>query len=80
MNRADVIISRFDRYRAELKGSWKDQALPASGLTYDLAAHTMDQALVLFGRPQKITAFVENIRGLGSKEVDDCVSPLLHPL
>ncbi len=35
----------------------------------------MDQALVLFGRPQKITAFVENIRGLGSKEVDDCVSP-----
>ncbi|KAH9850027.1 oxidoreductase [Lenzites betulinus] len=70
--------SRFDRYRAELKGTWKDLALEANGLTYDLAAHTIDQALVLFGRPTKITAFVENIRGLGSKEVDDCFTIFLH--
>ncbi|KAI0637946.1 oxidoreductase [Trametes polyzona] len=70
--------SRFDRYRAELKGSWKDLPLEANGLTYDLAAHTIDQALVLFGRPAKITAFIENIRGLGSKDVDDCFTIYLH--
>ncbi|KAI0751506.1 oxidoreductase [Daedaleopsis nitida] len=65
--------SRFDRFRTELKGTWKDLPLPANGLTYDLAAHTIDQVLVLFGRPAKVTAMIENIRGLGSKEVDDAV-------
>ncbi|TFK92839.1 oxidoreductase [Polyporus arcularius HHB13444] len=70
--------SRFDRFRTELKGTWKDLPLPANGLTYDLAAHTIDQVLVLFGRPQKITAMIENIRGLGSKEVDDCFTIYLH--
>ena len=67
--------TRFDRYRTELKGTWKDQPLPANGLTYDLAAHTIDQTLVLFGRPQRITARIENLRGIGSKEVDDNVCP-----
>ncbi|KAI0771997.1 oxidoreductase [Trametes elegans] len=70
--------SRFDRFRTDLKGSWKDLPLEANGLTYDLAAHTIDQALVLFGRPSKITAFVENIRGLGDKKVDDCSTVFLH--
>ncbi|KAI0323804.1 NAD(P)-binding protein, partial [Cubamyces sp. BRFM 1775] len=69
--------SRFDRFRTELKGTWKDLPLEANGLTYDLAAHTIDQVLVLFGRPAKITAMIENNRGLGSKEVDDCVCLLI---
>ena len=69
-----VFAQRFDRFRLELKGTWKDLPLAANGLTYDLAAHTIDQVLILFGRPSKITAMIENIRGLGSKEVDDCVS------
>ncbi|OSC98664.1 oxidoreductase [Trametes coccinea BRFM310] len=70
--------SRFDRFRTELKGTWKDLPLEANGLTYDLAAHTLDQALVLFGRPEKITAMIENIRGLGHKDVDDCFTIFLH--
>ncbi|TFY69465.1 hypothetical protein EVJ58_g369 [Rhodofomes roseus] len=37
--------SRFDRYRATLKGTWKDLPIPANGLTYDLGAHTIDQSL-----------------------------------
>ena len=64
----------FDRYRADLKGSWKDLPLEGNGFTYDLGAHIIDQVLVLFGRPAKITAVIENLRGVGSKEVDDCVS------
>ncbi|GJE84963.1 oxidoreductase [Phanerochaete sordida] len=63
--------SRFDRFRTALKGTWKDEPRPANGLTYDLAAHTLDQALVLFGRPLSVTARVENIRGLGHPDVDD---------
>ncbi|KAI0650178.1 oxidoreductase [Trametes meyenii] len=70
--------SRFDRFRETLKGSWKDLPLEANGLVYDLASHTIDQVLVLFGRPTKITAFVENIRGIGSKEVDDTFTLFLH--
>lgn len=70
--------SRFDRYRTVLKNTWKDLPIPANGLTYDLGAHLIDQALVLFGRPQKITAFVENVRGIGHKDVDDACTIYLH--
>ena len=72
--------SRFDRYRTTLKGTWKDVPAPSSGLTYDLAAHTIDQALVLFGRPTSVTARVENLRGVGHPDVDDSVrAPLRVP-
>ncbi|GBE79346.1 Uncharacterized oxidoreductase [Sparassis crispa] len=70
--------SRFDRYRASLKNTWKDLPLPANGLTYDLGAHLIDQVLLLFGRPAKLTAIIENIRGLGHPEVDDCFTILMH--
>ncbi|EIN10590.1 NAD(P)-binding protein [Punctularia strigosozonata HHB-11173 SS5] len=70
--------SRFDRYRTGLKGTWKDMPLPASGLTYDLGSHLLDQTLVLFGRPEKITAFIQNVRGLGHEDVDDCFTIFLH--
>ncbi|KAI0698612.1 oxidoreductase [Cytidiella melzeri] len=70
--------SRFDRYRATLKGTWKDLPLPANGLTYDLAAHTIDQVLLLFGRPTSITAHIQNIRGIGHIDVDDHFTILLH--
>ncbi|KAI0761704.1 oxidoreductase [Irpex lacteus] len=70
--------SRFDRYRATLKGSWKDEPIPANGLVYDLGAHTIDQALVLFGRPLRVTAHIENIRGIGHESVDDNFTIFLH--
>ncbi|KAL9712824.1 hypothetical protein Ac2012v2_004062 [Leucoagaricus gongylophorus] len=70
--------SHFDRYRVDLKGSWKDEARPAAGMTYDLGAHLIDQSLALFGSPDKITAFIENIRGLGNPEVDDWFTIHLH--
>lgn len=63
----------FDRYRKGLKGTWKDEPLPAAGLTYDLGSHLIDQALCLFGRPEKLTAFTKNIRGVGNPGVDDSV-------
>jgi predicted dehydrogenase len=63
----------LDRYRAALKGTWKDEAGPACGQTYDLGSHLIDQTLVLFGRPKSITAFVENARNIGDPDVDDSV-------
>lgn len=49
--------SRFDRFRPAVRpGAWRDQALPGSGLLYDLGSHLIDQAVVLFGRPTGIYA------------------------
>lgn len=68
--------SSFDRYRGALKGTWKDKPLPGAGQTYDLGTHLIDQALALFGKPEKLTGFIQNIRGVGSPEVDDAVSAI----
>jgi len=70
--------SHFDRYRTTLKGTWRDEALPAAGQTYDLAPHLIDQALVLFGRPQRLTAFIQNMRGIGNSKVDDSFTIFFH--
>ncbi|KAH9927152.1 oxidoreductase [Epithele typhae] len=70
--------SRFDRFRLDLKGTWKDLPLPGNGLAFDLASHTIDQVIQLFGRPKSITAMIENIRGIGSPEVDDSFTIYLH--
>ncbi|KAF8974348.1 hypothetical protein BDZ97DRAFT_1647412 [Flammula alnicola] len=70
--------SHFDRFRKGLKGTWKDKPLPAAGLTYDLGPHLIDQTLCLFGRPTRITAFLQNLRGVGSPDVDDSFTILLH--
>ncbi|KII95329.1 hypothetical protein PLICRDRAFT_96730 [Plicaturopsis crispa FD-325 SS-3] len=70
--------SRFDRYRAGTKGTWKDEARPGAGQTYDLGTHLIDQTLVLFGRPATLTAFIRNTRHVGNPAVDDTFSLVLH--
>ncbi|KAG8828994.1 hypothetical protein FRC17_007227 [Serendipita sp. 399] len=71
-------VSHYDRYRNFLKGSWKESATAGSGLIYDLGTHLIDQALHLFGRPAKITAFLQNLRGIGEDNIDDNFTILLH--
>ncbi|MDU0372510.1 Gfo/Idh/MocA family oxidoreductase [Hymenobacter endophyticus] len=46
---------RFDRYKAALnvKTFKEDPAVPGSGLSFDLGPHVLDQALSLFGRPER---------------------------
>ncbi|HSX96525.1 MAG TPA: Gfo/Idh/MocA family oxidoreductase, partial [Streptomyces sp.] len=43
--------SRFERWRPQLKGGWRESGDPAEigGLLYDLGSHVVDQALTLFG-------------------------------
>lgn len=70
--------AHYDRYRRVLKGTWKDHPLPANGQLYDLGTHIIDQALTLFGRPLRLTAFVQNARGIGHPDVDDTFSVYMH--
>lgn len=57
-------ICHFDRYRDAPKpnDAWREKDLPGSGVLFDLGAHLIDQALVLFGLPENITTFIKNQR------------------
>ncbi|EJD00967.1 NAD-binding protein [Fomitiporia mediterranea MF3/22] len=70
--------SHYDRYRMTLKGGWKDAKLPASGQTYDLGTHLIDQVVSLFGRPTKVTGFIENVRQIGDPDLDDSFNIILR--
>jgi predicted dehydrogenase len=54
LGRVVHVESHFDRYRPEVPGRWRDQALPGSGLWFDLGAHLVDQMLQLFGPPDAL--------------------------
>jgi predicted dehydrogenase len=61
--------SHYDRYRPEPRERWGEQAIPGSGIWFDLGAHLVDQALQLFGPPEAIYADLELQRPFG-KAVD----------
>ena len=62
--------AHFDRYKPELtKNVWRDEPISGGGILYDLGSHLIDQALVLFGKPNAIKADIQSQRK-GSK-VDD---------
>jgi predicted dehydrogenase len=75
-----LIESRFDRYRPFSKGGWREQEGPENGggMLWDLGAHLIDQAIVLFGPPERVTAFVSSARGQLPEHVDDDFLVHLH--
>lgn len=50
--------ARWDRYRPQPSAGWRNQAERSSSMLFDLGSHMIDQALVLFGRPDWIQADV----------------------
>lgn len=49
--------THYHRYRAEAKpGAWREKPEEGAGILYDLGAHLIDQATVLFGNPKMIYA------------------------
>lgn len=46
--------SRIDRYRPEVPDRWREHPGPGGGLWFDLGAHLLDQALMLFGLPETL--------------------------
>ena len=65
------VYFRFDRYRSEIgpKGFKEDPSFKASGLSYDLGPHLIDQAVALFGKPSSFHKVLANHRQNG--KVDD---------
>jgi len=61
--------AHYDRFRPEVRNRWREQALPGSGMLYDLGSHLIDQALHLFGLPQTIFADLQKQRP-GSDVID----------
>lgn len=58
----DVEI-HYDRFNSNLSyKAHKETPTPATGSLYDLGAHLIDQALVLFGFPNAVYASLDNIR------------------
>ncbi|HEX2203164.1 MAG TPA: Gfo/Idh/MocA family oxidoreductase [Longimicrobium sp.] len=71
--------SRFERWRPEPKGGWRERGDPAEagGVLYDLGSHLVDQALLLFGPVREVYAEVERRRP-GVETDDDAYLALSH--
>ncbi|GGY17234.1 Gfo/Idh/MocA family oxidoreductase [Streptomyces djakartensis] len=71
--------SRFERWRPQLKGGWRESGDPAEigGLLYDLGSHVVDQALVLFGPAATVYA-ESDVRRPGAEADDDTFIAVTH--
>ncbi|MET8949609.1 Gfo/Idh/MocA family oxidoreductase [Streptomyces sp. NPDC004533] len=71
--------SRFERWRPQPKGGWRESGDPVEigGLLYDLGSHVVDQALVLFGPAASVYAETD-IRRPGAQTDDDTFIALTH--
>jgi scyllo-inositol 2-dehydrogenase (NADP+) len=47
--------AHWDRFRPAIKPSWREAPTDGAGLLFDLGPHLVDQALLLFGRPDSVT-------------------------
>jgi len=67
----------FDRFQEELSPKvHKETPGPGAGVLYDLGSHLIDQALQLFGKPEKIFADIRIVRP--NSKVDDYFELLLY--
>ncbi|WP_255953107.1 Gfo/Idh/MocA family protein [Streptomyces odontomachi] len=71
--------SRFERWRPEPKGGWRESGDPEDigGLLYDLGSHLVDQALVLFGPVARVYAESQARRPWAEAD-DDTFIALTH--
>ncbi|KAJ5562426.1 hypothetical protein N7535_003121 [Penicillium sp. DV-2018c] len=74
--------SHFDRHRPQEPAAgahkWKNQVIPGGSAVYDLGAHLLDQAVVLLGKPQRVTGFVGSAREVNTSGFEDSFTVLLH--
>ncbi|WP_116091950.1 oxidoreductase [Sphingomonas crusticola] len=67
---------RWDRFRPEIKPGWKEEPGAGSGVLVDLGPHLIDQALRLFGDPDRIVGDIACQRP--ASRVDDYFELTLH--
>jgi len=86
LGRVVQVISRFDRFRPlQRPGTWKETGGQQNGVLFDLGPHLIDQALALFGPPDRISASDREERD--RTDIDDAFQVVLeydningHPL
>jgi len=77
LGRLVLFESHLERWRPLLKpGAWRERPEPGSGLWFDLGPHLLDQAFVLFGKPEAISAELRRERD--HAVVDDAFDAILH--
>jgi scyllo-inositol 2-dehydrogenase (NADP+) len=77
LGRIALYEAHFDRYRLQLRpGAWRERAEAGSGVFFDLGVHLIDQAMLLFGRPQAISADIRSERD--GAQVDDAFDVVLR--
>ncbi|MEO3978242.1 Gfo/Idh/MocA family oxidoreductase [Streptomyces sp. CAU 1734] len=79
LGRIQRFESRFERWRPQLKGGWRESGDPQEigGLLYDLGSHLVDQALTLFGPVTRVYAEAD-VRRPGAEADDDTFIALTH--
>ena len=77
LGRVVQIISRFDRFRPiQRPGTWKETGGLQNGILFDLGPHLIDQAVALFGVPDRITANDREERD--KTDIDDAFQVVLE--
>lgn len=62
LGRLACLESRFERFRPEVRDRWRERPGPGSGIWYDLGPHLVDQAVILFGPPDAVSADIAALR------------------
>jgi scyllo-inositol 2-dehydrogenase (NADP+) len=69
--------AHFDRFKPVLNPKkWKETVQPGNGILYDLGSHILDQALVLFGKPQSVVG--EKYTQREGSDIDDAFDMRLN--
>jgi scyllo-inositol 2-dehydrogenase (NADP+) len=69
--------THYDRFRPNLKpNAWREKAAPGAGILFDIGPHLIDHAMVLFGKPEAVTADVRIERQGGL--ADDAFDIMFH--
>lgn len=63
--------AHYDRFRNFFrKDAWREEDIPGAGILYDLGAHLIDEAQILFGMPKEVFADIR-IQRAGGKTTDN---------
>jgi scyllo-inositol 2-dehydrogenase (NADP+) len=76
LGNVSLFEAHWDRFRPQIKNAWREVPEPGSGLLNDLGPHMIDQALLLFGIPEAVSADVLAQRS--GALVDDYFDLTLH--
>jgi predicted dehydrogenase len=68
--------SGIERFRPVVQDRWRERGGPGAGLWFDLGPHLIDQALQLFGLPDRLFADLGTLRNGG--QADDWFHVVLH--